>query len=107
MVEKVAMGPPFLAELHISPYNCHPPSSLDLSSSAGTIDPSVAAVRRNSDRNPAATNEELLINKSASTLKMEIADPSETFRLHGAITTKTLISIFTTANPKYPVTVHF
>jgi len=38
---------------------------------------------------------------------MEVADPSETFRLHGAITTKTLISIFTTANPKYPVTVNF
>jgi hypothetical protein len=28
MVEKVAMGQAYLAELHISPYNCHPPLSI-------------------------------------------------------------------------------
>jgi hypothetical protein len=63
MVEKVAMGQPFLAELHISPYTFHRPFSLDLSSSAGTIDPSVAAVRTKSVRNPTATDKELLIDK--------------------------------------------
>jgi len=74
-----------------SPHSCHhPPQQVQ----------SVAAVRSNSDPNPKAINREQLIDMYASTLKMELEDPSETFRIHGAITTKTLISIFTTANPK-------
>jgi hypothetical protein len=96
MVEKVALCQALLPELHIFPYNCHPPPPpLDLSSAAGTIDPSVAAVSRSSDPNSTAINKGLLIDMKACTLKMEVTDPSETFRLHSAITTETLISFFT------------